>query len=91
MTENGKEKNGKPIIGTCPNCNQPAIKTGMVIACEHCDAEYRFTPSGVKVKSIGKIEDHESRLDALEIKAGLKQPAAPEVPDPDDESGDDDL
>ena len=90
MANNGDGSNGKEKLAYCPNCNKPAIKRGLVIDCENCDASFRFTPEGPKVKQIGAIDDHESRLKLLEEKTGLSQPAQPQPAADDDQGGDDD-
>jgi len=59
----------------CPNCNQPAIKQGNEIACENCDAVFTFSKTGAKVKSVGKIDELDKRLTALEEKQNAQQPA----------------
>lgn len=92
MGNNGDGTNEKASIGTCPNCNRPAIKRGKVIDCEHCDASFRWTPEGSKVKSIGKIDEHEDRIKALEEKAGFNSTVQPLPADQDqDQEVEDDL
>lgn len=56
---------------SCPNCQKVAKKTGeREITCEACDAVYVFTKQGAaRVKKAGPIEDHESRITALEAKS----------------------
>jgi len=58
----------------CPNCNQPAIKQGNEIACENCDAVFTFSKTGAKVKSVGKIDELDKRLTALEEKQNAQAP-----------------
>ena len=55
---------------SCPNCGKPAMRTGDEITCEHCDAEFVITKKQeTQVKGIGRIDDHEKRLQALEQSA----------------------
>ncbi len=73
-----------PTSKFCPNCGQPAIAEGRKITCEPCDAVYIITKDGATVKSLGRIEDHEQRIQTLE---GTDQtPAAPADTDIDDGS-----
>ena len=52
---------------SCPNCGKPAIRTGNEIACEHCDAEFVITKKqDTQLKGMGRLDDHEKRLKALE-------------------------
>ena len=83
MNENKKQDEAE--IAYCPNCNQPAIRRGKVIDCEKCDASFRFTTEGAKVEKVGAIADHESRLRALEEKAGMNQAQPEPEPEPEPE------
>jgi len=66
----------EPKATICPNCQQPAIRTGNEIACETCDATFVITKKqGAKVKQIGISE----RIDLLEKEVfAEKSPAEPE-------------
>lgn len=60
MTEESK-------ITFCPNCQQPATRTGNEIACESCDAVFVIKQKeGIKVKQVGPIEDLRKRVERLE-------------------------
>lgn len=60
---------------SCPNCGKPAMRTGNDITCESCDAEFVITKKQeTQVKGIGRIDDHEKRLQALEQLAASKEP-----------------
>ncbi len=61
----------------CPNCNKPAVRQGKVIICEKCDASFRFTQEGPKLHEIGPLE---SRVKALEEKAGFGDEGKTEPP-----------
>jgi len=76
---NGEEK---PKAAYCPNCNGPALKSGNEITCEKCDGVFTISRAGVKVKSIGSIQDHENRIAALEEKTGIKQQDQDQEPAP---------
>jgi hypothetical protein len=65
---------GESRIAFCPNCQQPAKMIGNEILCEKCDAVFEVTEKqGAKVRKIGTLEDHESRLAALEGKTTRPQ------------------
>lgn len=87
MTEENQSK-----ATFCPNCQQPAIRTGNEIACEKCDATFVVTKKqGARVKEIGPIQDHEERISALEGKVGKPdQPQKPESDLPDEPESEDD-
>ena len=91
MTDENVIKLDEQQPAFCPNCNKPAIRRGMVIDCENCNATFRFTPEGPKVKSIGKIDELEERVTALEevIKPQPLPPAEPPKEKP--AESDDDL
>ena len=83
----------KPSI--CPNCQQPAIRTGNEITCEKCDATFLITVKGEKqVKEIspisdlqdrvGKIESHVFAGDEPEPTAAPGDESEPDEPEPDD-------
>jgi len=85
-----------PEEAFCPNCGRRAEREGKVITCEHCDAEFKIEPGGARPKTIGRLDDHENRLAALEAeKAGKPKPPPAEQPtDPtvtDDEEEEDDI
>jgi len=51
----------------CPNCHQPAQRHGNVVTCEACDAEYTITQrDGARVKTKGRLDSIEERLDKIE-------------------------
>ena len=54
----------------CPNCSQPATRTGNEIACENCDAIYKISREGSRVKKIGAIKDLEDRVSKIESLLG---------------------
>ncbi len=69
----------------CPNCSQPAIRNGNEITCEKCDATFTITKKqGATVKSQGRLDKIDQRLDALENVLDPEPPA-----EPDDEPDDD--
>ena len=66
----------KPKATKCPNCQQPAIRSGNEITCENCDATFVIRKKqGAKVKQIGTIEDHEKRIEILESLIPDNEPA----------------
>lgn len=82
----------QPKATSCPNCQQPAIRSGNEITCEACDAVFMVTKKqGAKVKELGPIEDHERRIQALEgLHPAKQEPQKQEmeqepVPDEDDD------
>lgn len=78
----------KPTATKCPNCQQPAIRTGNEIACENCDATFIVTKKqGAKLKQIGPIEDHEQRIKRLESLLPGEEQASDDEPQeqPEDE------
>jgi len=65
----------KPQAAFCPNCQQPAIREGNEITCEHCDATFKITKTGgAKVKKLGEIEEIKNRLDRLEAQQAVQEP-----------------
>lgn len=69
----------------CPNCAQPAIRSGNEITCENCDAVFTITKKQeAKVKEVGRLDNHEQRILALE---GKQEPPKLE---PESESEDED-
>lgn len=70
----------------CPNCAQPAIRSGNEITCENCDAVFTITKKQeAKVKEIGRLDNHEQRILALEGKQGPSEPG----PEPESEDEED--
>lgn len=64
---------------SCPNCSQPAMRTGNEITCENCDATFVITKKqGAKVKEFGQIQDHENRIQVLEKSVKPVEPQKPE-------------
>ncbi|RKY11467.1 MAG: hypothetical protein DRP65_04190 [Planctomycetota bacterium] len=60
----------------CPNCGTESIKEGKRITCEKCDAVFVVKKDGSHIESLGRLEDHERRLRALEGKGqNEEQPA----------------
>lgn len=82
----------KPKATICPNCQQPAIRTGNEIACEHCDAIFVVTQKqGAKLKTLGPIDDLRQRVERLESMVPGEQPEPePEPKEREDEEGDED-
>jgi uncharacterized Zn finger protein (UPF0148 family) len=57
----------KPTISHCPNCQQPAIRTGNEIYCEKCDTTFTITQKqGATVKQIGPLDELRGRIEKLE-------------------------
>jgi uncharacterized Zn finger protein (UPF0148 family) len=57
----------KPTVSTCPNCQQPAVRTGSEIFCEACDTTFAFTEKkGATIKQLGPLERVNERLDRIE-------------------------
>lgn len=83
-----------PADAHCPNCNGPGIRKGKVIACQVCDAAFRYTREGPKLDELGPFDDHERRIAKLEgeTNEGIakrieditqsRQPAEPDEPQP---------
>lgn len=72
----------------CPNCRQPAVRTGNEIACENCDAVFVITKKeGPKVKQLGPLKELTQRVEILEA-AQQTEPDKPETPE--DVENDDD-
>lgn len=68
----------QPKAVACPNCQEPAIRTGNEIACGPCDAIFVITKKqGAKVKQLGISE----RLDRLESEV-FTEPAEPDETEP---------
>ena len=53
---------------SCPNCNQPAIKTGNEILCQACDATYviKKKDGAPRVQELSPLDKINGRLTALE-------------------------
>jgi len=74
----------------CPNCSQPAIRTGNEIACEKCDAVFTVTQKQeAKVKQLGPIQDLDRRVTQLETFAGEAIGEKPQETKPEPEDDDD--
>jgi len=80
----------------CPNCREPAEKSGNTIICPACDATYKITKTGAaNVVQLGRVEKLENRIGALE--ALLNPEPNPEQEDlhaeeiAEDETDDDDI
>jgi len=70
-------------ITFCPNCQQPAVRSGNEITCEKCDATFTITKKdGAKVKETGRIEKIE--FDIAELRAQIFPDTADE-PEPESE------
>jgi len=54
----------------CPNCSSIASREGNVITCERCDAEFVIRQQARTVKTAGRIEQLERRVDQLEKGSG---------------------
>lgn len=81
----------KTKICFCPNCQSPAIRDGNEIICEECDATYKVEKvDGAKVKSTGRLQQIEERIEKLEksILEDEDQPE-PENQKPNDEGNKD--
>jgi uncharacterized Zn finger protein (UPF0148 family) len=67
----------KSTVSTCPNCQQPAVRTGNEIFCEACDTTFAFTEKkGATVKRLGPLEIVNERLDRIEqLLASSNKPA----------------
>jgi uncharacterized Zn finger protein (UPF0148 family) len=81
----------KPTVSFCPNCQQPAIRTGNEIYCEKCDTTFVFTEKkGAVVKQLGPLERVNERLDRIEqllaSKAGSEVPPPEPAPEIDEEN-----
>jgi len=63
------------IVG-CPSCGEKAILEGDIVTCEACGVEFE------KRNSVGRLDDHEQRIAALE--AGQK-PTKPKEEPPEEE------
>ncbi len=57
---------GPPTDAHCPNCNGPGIRKGKTIACQLCDASFRFTKEGPKVEELGPFDKLAARVTRLE-------------------------
>ena len=69
----------KPKSATCPNCQEPAVRTGDEITCEICDATFTITKkAGVKVKEMGPMQSIRDRLARLEATILDEPPAEPD-------------
>lgn len=71
----------------CPNCGRRAERDGKTINCEDCDAEFTIEAGAAKPKSLGRLDDHEKRLAALE--AATKPAVVLETIKADDDKEDD--
>ena len=69
------------IVG-CPSCGEKAILEGDIVTCEACGVEFEKRNEETKVKSVGRLDDHEQRIAALE--AGQK-PTKPKEEPPEEE------
>ncbi|MBA7518485.1 hypothetical protein ES705_10555 [subsurface metagenome] len=79
-----------PETTFCPNCRQPAVRTGNEIACENCDAVFVITKKeGPKIKQLGPLKDLTKRVELLEA-AQPTQPVDPGPEDDQDENDDED-
>lgn len=88
--ENGSQSQAESIPAVepptdvhCPNCNAPGIRKGKVIACQICDASFRFTKEGPQVEELGPFDKLEQRVTDLEG-GGITEPAKPQPVEPDE-------
>lgn len=70
-----------PADAHCPNCNGPGIRKGKTIACQVCDASFRYTKEGPKVAELGPFDKLEARVTNLEG-GGVAEPAEPQPAEP---------
>jgi len=85
--ENGNQSQAEPVgdLAHCPNCNGPGIRKGKTIACQTCDASFRYTKEGPKLVELGPFDELAARVSKLEggtAEPETAQPAEPETAQP---------
>ena len=63
----------------CPNCQQPATRSGNEITCESCDATFEIKRKEATVKKLGPYKELEQRVARLEAS---QSPAEQETDEP---------
>jgi len=70
----------------CPNCGRRAVQENNIITCQFCDSEFEINKlQEAKVKTVGRLDDHERRLKALEeehqkpVKEDKKERIEPDI------------
>lgn len=84
--ENQNQNQGseaEPIgdLAHCPNCNGPGIRKGKTIACQKCNAAFRYTKEGPKLVELGPFDELAERVAKLEGRPA-PEPTAPQPPEP---------
>ena len=69
----------KPKVTFCPNCQQPATRSGNEITCEKCDATFEIKRKEATVKKLGPYNELEQRVARLEA---AHSPAEQETDEP---------
>ncbi|KKN06579.1 hypothetical protein LCGC14_1075730 [marine sediment metagenome] len=78
--ENGSQAEPVGDLAHCPNCNGPGIRKGKTIACQTCDASYRYTKEGPKLVELGPFDELSDRVSKLE--GGAAEPHGPQPAEP---------
>lgn len=88
--QNQNQENPAEAIGDlahCPNCNGPGIRKGKTIACQSCNAAFRYTKEGPKLVELGPFDELAQRVAKLEgipAPEPAPEPTAPQPPEPDE-------
>ncbi len=85
MTEPEDEQGSKaePVgdLAHCPNCNGAGIRKGKTIACQTCNASFRYSKEGPKLVELGPFDELTGRVGRIEEALGT-QPAEPDKAQP---------
>ena len=62
------ETKAEPVgdLAHCPNCNGAGIRKGKTIACQTCNASFRYTKEGPKLVELGPFDELSARVSKLE-------------------------
>ncbi len=83
----GSQSKAEPVgdLAHCPNCNGAGIRKGKTIACQTCDASFRYTREGPKLVELGPFDELTARVNKLEggvAEPDTAQPAEPDTAQP---------
>ena len=71
--DDGSQSQADPVgdLAHCPNCNGPGIRKGKTIACQLCNASFRYTKEGPKLVELGPFDELSARVSKLEGGTGF--------------------
>ncbi len=64
--EQGSEAESVGDLAHCPNCNGAGIRKGKTIACQTCNASFRYSKEGPKLVELGPFDELSARVSKLE-------------------------